>query len=77
MVVDLEEARTAFYAMARSEEVPFVVNDVVDLVTGPHAGTGGALISIESVDPLTYLVERGDGGGDLLVPAKNLRLRQP
>lgn len=74
MSIGLEAAREAFYACARSEALPFVLNDGVDVVAGDHAGARGAVVSVEGVEPLVYLVERGDGGGDLRVAARDLRL---
>lgn len=64
----------AFYAGARTEEVPFAINDSVDVVEGPHSGKGGAVISIESFRPdVTLLVELGDDGIDIIVPVSALR----
>ncbi len=74
MPIGLEEAREAFYAGARSEELPLALNDSVDVVSGAYAGISGALISLEGVDPLMMLVERFDGGGDVVVAAADLRL---
>lgn len=76
MSIGLEAAREAFYAAARSEAVPFVLDDAVDVVSGALAGICGAVISLEGVQPVTVLVERGDGGGDVVVLARDLRLRQ-
>ena len=71
---DLEATREAFYSGARSHELPFVLNDSVNIISGDAAGVGGAIISVEQVEPLMYLVERGDGGGDLRVAVDQLRL---
>jgi hypothetical protein len=42
------------------------VNDAVEVTKGPHCGKIAAVISISSVNPeLTYLIEFGDGTGDI------------
>jgi hypothetical protein len=74
MLVSIERVREDFFAGARSSALPFVSNDAVEIVAGQCAGVGGAVISVEGVEPLVYLVERGDGAGDVLVEAANLRL---
>ena len=70
---DLEEA---FFAGRRSKALPFVVNDPVQIVTGPHVGLGGAVISpVLSGSGLRYLVELGESPfGDVTVPAQWLEL---
>ena len=70
----MDEARVAFYDGSR-EVNPLVVNDAVEVVDGENKGASGAVISIEQVTPeFIYLVEKGDGSGDLLVPLGSLRL---
>jgi hypothetical protein len=70
-----ESVRDAFYAGRRGPRLPLCINDSVEVVSGEHAGRGGAVISIESGgnDP-TYLVEFGDTGADALLVASVLRL---
>ena len=64
----------AFYAGTRSDAVPLVINDSVDITSGPYSGRGGAVISIDCVEPtMTLLVELGDTGEDVVVPIGNLR----
>ncbi|XAL99354.1 hypothetical protein OT109_17460 [Phycisphaeraceae bacterium D3-23] len=42
-------------------------NDSVRILSGPHAGSFGSLISVEALDPEpTYLVELASGKGDVL-----------
>ena len=64
----------AFYSGKRTSEVRFAVNDSVEIVAGPHAGKGGAVISVESLEPeVTVLVELGPDGADVIVPVASLR----
>ncbi len=65
----------AFYAgTRRSREVPLVINDSVEITSGPYSGRGGAVISIDSLEPsMTLFVELGDTGEDVVVPIGDLR----
>jgi hypothetical protein len=64
-----------FYEATRSETLPFVINDSVEVVNGIHKGKGAAVISIYSLEPeLTYLIEFGDGSGDIEVSPNSLKL---
>ena len=63
MTSDLSEARKAFYEGS------------VEVIGGKSAGLGGTVISLEKLEPeLVYLIEPGNGSGDVLVVWKNLRL---
>ena len=69
-----DAADEAFFAGRRTEEIPFVVNDSVDIVDGPYTGRSGSVISIETIKPeATLLVELADGK-DVIVPLSILRL---
>jgi hypothetical protein len=69
-----QDLETAFFASARSPSIPFVINDAVAIVGGPHAGHDGAVISITAIKPdLELLVELGDGS-EVRLPARHLRL---
>ena len=64
----------AFYSGRRSKQVPFAVNDTVEITGGPHVGRSGVVISIESFEPeVTFLVELGAEGADVVVPAGSLK----
>ena len=68
----------AFYSATRSEEVPLVINDSVEITAGLHAGRGGAVISIEATQPvMTLRVELGDTGEDVIVQIGDLRRYDP
>ena len=70
-----KELEKEFYEARRSEILPLVINDAVEILEGPHKGKLAAVISISSVDPeLAYNVELGDGSGDLVVAAKLVKL---
>lgn len=65
----------AFYEGRRPTDVPFCINDAVEIVAGLHAGLGGAVISIETLEPeMMLLVELGGTGGDVILPASTLRI---
>ncbi|GHD23894.1 hypothetical protein GCM10007052_37080 [Halioglobus japonicus] len=62
-----------FYEGKRSESFPFCINDSVAIRRGPGIGKGAAVVSIASyANPVEYLVEPGDGSGDLVVPVTDL-----
>ena len=64
-----------FFVGKRSDNMPFVIEDSVEILAGPGAGNFAAVISPERrIEVLCYLVEPGDGSGDLIVSAKNLSL---
>ena len=70
-----EKLEKEFFQSKRSETLPWVINDAVEITSGPHAGKRGSVISISSVEPeLTYSVELGNGTGDVLVTAKQAKL---
>ena len=66
----------AFFAGHRSAAVPFVINDPVEIVAGPHAGRHGAVISIEAVAPELHLRVELDDGHDAVVVAHQVRLME-
>lgn len=69
------ELQDAFYAGKRGVVVKFVIDDSVVVTSGEYHGCGGAIISIEEVEPeVVYLVERGDNGASIYVPQKYLEL---
>ena len=64
-----------FYEGNRTETVPFVINDSVEITIGTAKGKLAAVISIEPSDSgMSYLVEPGDGSGDLIIEARHLKL---
>ena len=75
MSTTLVQAREAFYEGSRGPSTPLIINDPVEVIGGDSAGLSGTVISLEKVDPeLVFLIERGDGSGDVLVAWKHLRL---
>ena len=71
-----QEVRDQFYQGRRTPSVRFVVNDAVRVVSGPHAGRTGAVISIEDLVPeAQYLVEVSSPPfGDVAVTQSDLEL---
>jgi hypothetical protein len=69
-----KEIETAFYESRRSNALPLVINDAVEILAGAHKGKHAAVISIRSVEPeLVYNVEFGDGSGDASFAATLLK----
>ena len=69
----LRAEREAFYAGARTERLPFVVNDSVCVKEGSNKGQFAAVISLERIDPEPfYLVELGQNGDDIVLPLSHL-----
>ncbi|MBU3914127.1 hypothetical protein KKA14_01200 [bacterium] len=70
-----ERLEKEFYEGKRSNYLPFVINDSVEVISGQNKGKGAAVISIEpSTSGLHYLIEFGDGSGDLVVSSSILKL---
>ena len=68
------EIDEAFYAGKMLPALPFVANDSVDVVRGPHRGRGGAVISIEAMSPNPRLLVELEDGTDAVLDASSLRL---
>src|SRR5688500_14334082 len=68
-----EEIQYRWYNAEPIRGVAFLLNDPVVVVTGPHAGNGGFVISLEGREPEPrYLVELGSGAGDLVLAQSDL-----
>ncbi len=62
-----------FYEQKRSNLLPFVLNDPVEIVCGQYKGNFGSVISIcEEIPNLVYLVELGSGV-DVKLPITHLK----
>ncbi len=69
----LEQLREDFYAGLRSQKVPLVVNDAVEVIAGCHKGKAACVISLEgSVRNMRALVEFSDGS-DAIIAVDELR----
>jgi len=67
-----------FFAGKADNRIQFVINDGVRIVSGPNAGKLGAVVSLQAISPeANYLVELGDGTGDVDVPQAALELICP
>lgn len=73
------DVQAQFFAGQRTQAVRFVLNDVVEIVSGPHAGRKGAVVSLVRVDPepafVVELIERPFA--DLEVPQSSILLVEP
>jgi len=67
------ELGDAFYAGQRGDLVRFCINDSVEILGGPYAGLGGAVISIESITPEVMLLVELGSGSDVIVLQDSLR----
>jgi hypothetical protein len=73
--MNIKELEILFYQEKRSNILPFVINDSVEILEGNDKGKFASVISIRSVAPeLTYLVEKGDGSGDLVISSRAIKL---
>jgi transcription antitermination factor NusG len=68
------EMEHAFFAGHRSPTTPFVVNDSVEVIAGPHASRRGAVISIDTSAPEVQLRVELENGHDVLVRVQDIRL---
>ncbi len=75
MTINRDLANKAFMSFSLSPGVEFKLNDPVEITGGEYAGVGGSVISIADIDPeISFLDERGDGGGDIIIPQRLLKL---
>ncbi|MDQ3749034.1 MAG: hypothetical protein M3367_08495 [Acidobacteriota bacterium] len=65
--MNLEEANKLWYNLKPIESVLFGYNDDVCIISGKYAGESATIISLESLEPVTYLVELASGGGDIII----------
>ncbi|ELH4920392.1 hypothetical protein Q9Y15_004260 [Vibrio vulnificus] len=64
-----------FYNECRSDELPFVINDAVKIVAGEFANRVGSVVSFNQLDGyLEFVVELGDGSGDVKAKASEMQL---
>ena len=69
------EVDDQFMSGSRTDVVVFVLNDAVRVTAGAHKGRTGAVVSLFSLDPVTYLVEPSAAPwGDLQVAQSDLEL---
>ena len=74
--MNTDKMKNEFYESKRSNSIPFVINDAVEITSGPAKGKLAAVISIEPTETeLSYFVEPADGSKDLMVLAKQLKLK--
>jgi len=65
--MDLSEAQKLWYNSQTIEGVLFKYNDYVHIKSGKHRGKFASVISLESLQPIKYLVELDSGDGDIVI----------
>jgi len=60
-IMTLDEANKRWYELRPIEGVRFGLNDAVCIKLGDYSGDYGSVISLESLDPVAYVVELPDG----------------
>ncbi len=66
--MDLDEANKLWYELEQLEGVKFGYNDCIQIVKGDYSGNQASIISLISLEPITYLAELdSDKGGDIYV----------
>jgi len=68
----LSEANELWYEMKPIDGVMFCYNDSVRIKSGEYAGNGASVISLVALAPVTYLVELGATGEDVIIAESNL-----
>lgn len=64
-----------FYEGNRSEELPFVINDSVEILEGSDKGKTASVISVlNNKTELSYLIEKSDGTGDISMTVTSIQL---
>jgi len=72
--MDPRELDRRWFSWEPIEGVQYGLNDAVQITVGEHEGEGGAVISLFSIGPVTYLVELSSGHGDVEIAESNLEL---
>ena len=71
--MNLNEANKLWYNFEPIESVLFGLNDYVRIISGEFDGSGASVISLTSLEPVTYLVEHDSSiGGDLVISQSEL-----
>ncbi len=65
--MNLSEAHKLWYNFQPIEGVLFRYNDYVQIKSGEHIGKFASVISLESLQPIKYLVELDSNGGDIII----------
>ena len=64
--MDLNDSHKFWFEFEPIAGVKFGLNESVHIVGGENAGNHASVISLMSLDPVTYLIEL-DTGGDVIV----------
>jgi hypothetical protein len=66
--MDINDANKLWYESKPIEAVKFGLNDYIHIIEGEYAGNHASVISLMSLEPVTYLVELDlYTGGDVVV----------
>ena len=75
--MEVAELLDRFHGGRRCEDLPLVLEDDVEVVSGIYAGRRGSVVVLAYAEsPMEYLVEFGDGT-DEYFPASALKLHAP
>ena len=72
-----DEVSDQFFAGTRTDLVRFVLNDAVRVTSGANKSRTGAVVSIFSLEPTTYLIEPGvEPWGDFQAAQSDIELTE-
>jgi len=72
-----DEVSEQFFAGTRTDLVRFVLHDAVRVTSGANKNRTGAVVSIFSLEPTTYLIESGaEPWGDFQVAQSDIELTE-
>ncbi len=70
--MNLIEANKFWYNFEPIEGVLFGYNDSVLIKSGKYVGKYASVISLESLEPIIYLIELDSGDGDIIIDESEL-----
>ncbi len=70
--MELNEANKLWYNFQLIKGVLFGYNDSVRIKSGKYTGKYASVISLESLEPITYLVELDSNDGDIIIVESEL-----
>ena len=65
--MDFNEANKRWFDLQPITGVLFYYNDTVKIRSGEHKNEIASVISLISLEPVTYLIELASGGGDIQI----------
>ena len=70
--MNLDEANKLWFEFKPIEGVKFGLNDCVRILSGEYREKDAWVISLLSIEPVSYLVELSSGDGDLTIAENEL-----